>query len=478
MSSILIKNPLRVATMDDDRREFTGGHILCRDGVLESLGPEPLEAEVDEVIEADGMVVLPGLINTHHHLYQTLTRNVPLLQNRSLFGWLTGHYEIWRELTAEAVRVSATTGLLELMKSGATTSSDHLYLFPANCDGLLIDQEIEAARELGIRFQPTRGSMSLGQSRGGLPPDDTVQTEKEIMADYERLLARYHDDSPGAMVRLALAPCSPFSVTPELMRHTARFARANGLMMHTHLAETLDEERFCLRAFGQRPLDFVDGLGWLADNTWFAHAVHLNADEITRLGAAGVGVSHCPSSNLRLGSGIAPVKELLEAGVAVSLAVDGSASNDSSNILLETRNAMLLSRLREEQHWLTARDTLWMATRGGARALGRDDIGQLIPGKRADLALFSVEGVEYAGGLADPLAALVFNVRQSPVDYLVVDGQVRIRAGATGIDEYKLVDRHNAIAAEMLDRAARQTGIDYRQHEDPATGDTGTKGSN
>ncbi len=460
--------------MDDSRREFTGGHILCRDGLLESLGPEPMKAEADEVIEADGMLVLPGFINTHHHLYQTLTRNVPLLQNRSLFGWLTGHYEIWWELTAEAVRVSATTGLLELMKSGATTSSDHLYLFPATCDGLLIDEEIEAARELGIRFQPTRGSMSLGQSRGGLPPDDTVQTEKEIMADYERLLARYHDDSPGAMVRLALAPCSPFSVTPELMRHTAQFARANGLMMHTHLAETLDEERFCLREFGQRPLDFVDGLGWLADNTWFAHAVHLNADEITRLGTAGVGVSHCPTSNLRLGSGIAPVKELLEAGVAVSLAVDGSGSNDSSNILLETRNAMLLSRLREEQHWLTARDTLLMATRGGARALGRDDIGQLIPGKRADLALFSVAGVEYAGGLADPLAALVFNVRQSPVDYLVVDGQVRIRAGATEIDESELVVRHNAIAAEMLDRAARQTGIDFRQHEQPAAGAAGS----
>ena len=473
MSSLLIKNPLLVATMDDGRREFAGGHILCRDGVLESLGPEPLDVEADEVIEAQGMLVLPGFINTHHHLYQTLTRNVPLLQNRSLFGWLTGHYEIWRELTAEAVRVSATTGLLELMKSGATTSSDHLYLFPADCGGLLIDEEIEAAKELGIRFQPTRGSMSLGQSLGGLPPDDTVQTEKEIMADYERLLARYHDDSPGAMVRLALAPCSPFSVTPELMRHTAKFAQANGLMMHTHLAETLDEERFCLREFGQRPLDFVDGLGWLAPNTWFAHAVHLNADEITRLGDAGVGVSHCPTSNLRLGSGLAPVKELLEAGVAVSLAVDGSASNDSSNILLETRNALLFSRTRDEQHWLTARDTLLMATRGGARALGRDDIGQLATGKRADLALFSLDGVEYAGGLADPLAALVFSVRLSPVDYLVIDGKLRIRSGVAEVDEAALVGRHNRISGEMLDRAARRTGIDFRQHEDPATGQAG-----
>ncbi|MEE9466476.1 MAG: amidohydrolase family protein, partial [Candidatus Neomarinimicrobiota bacterium] len=352
MSSVLIKNPILVATMDDSRREFRGGHILCRDGVIESVGPEPLEVAADEVIDAGGMVALPGLVNTHHHLYQTLTRNVPLMQNRSLFDWLTAHYEIWRELTAEAVRVSATTGLLELMKSGVTTSADHLYLFPAACDGELIDEEIAAAGTLGIRFHPTRGSMSLGQSRGGLPPDDTVQSETAIRADTERLLKRYHDDSAGAMVRLAPAPCSPFSVTRDLMRQTAEFAQANGLMMHTHLAETLEEERFCLREFGQRPVDYIAGLDWLAPNAWYAHAVHLNTDEISRLGAVGAGVSHCPSSNLRLGSGIAPVKELLEAGAAVSLGVDGSASNDAGNMLLEVRNAMLLSRLREERYWL------------------------------------------------------------------------------------------------------------------------------
>ncbi len=469
MSRILIRNPLHVATMDDADREFSGGHILVENGVIASLGPEPLEAPADEVVDAAGMVVLPGLVNTHHHLYQSLTRNIPRMQNVQLFEWLVGHYELWRELTSEAVRVSATTALLEMMKSGVSTTSDHLYLFPSKAEGTLIDAEIAAARDLGIRFQPTRGSMSLGRSHGGLPPDDVVQGEEEIRRDTERLLNAYHDESEGAMVRLSLAPCSPFSVTPELMKSTAEYASANGLRLHTHLAETLDEETFCLQTYGQRPAAFLESLGWIGPNAWFAHCIHLDDGEIRRMGDAGAGVAHCPDSNMRLGSGIARVREMLDAGMPVGLGVDGSASNDSGNLLLTARSAMMLSRLRGREFWLTARDVLRMATRGGAQVLGRSEIGSLEAGKRGDLALFSVEGVEYAGGMSDPLAALVFCTRTSPVDWLIVEGHVRIRKGRSQVDEAALVKEHNRIASEMLEQAGKATGIDFLAFTDADT---------
>jgi cytosine/adenosine deaminase-related metal-dependent hydrolase len=447
--------------MDDHRREFSGGHVLIEDGEISSIGPEALEVQADEVVDASGMVVLPGFINTHHHLYQSLSRNIPLMQNASLFNWLRHHYEVWRELTEEAVYVSALTGLLELMKSGATTSSDHMYVFPRGAGDELIDAGIRAARELGMRFHPTRGSMSLGKSRGGLPPDDVVQSEEEILRDTQRLVDRYHDTSPGAMVRIALAPCSPFSVTPELMKTTAAFARDNHLWLHTHLAETLDEERFCLETYGLRPVAYVDSLEWLTENSWFAHAVHLNDDEIRRLGAIGCGISHCPSSNMRLGSGIARIKEMLAAGVAVSLGVDGSSSNDSGNMLMEIRNAMLLSRLREKSAWLSAREALWMATRGGAQVLGRNDVGQLAVGKRADVALFSVDGIEYAGSRSDPLAALAYTVRMAPADVVIIDGVIRIRDGVSRQDEAGLIREHNRISHDMLVRASYRTGVDF-----------------
>ncbi len=465
MSMILIRNPLLVATMNDNRDEFNGGHILVEDGVIASIGPQSREAEADEVIDAAGMVVLPGFINTHHHLYQSLTRNIARMQNAPLFSWLNDHYQIWRELTEEAVFVSARTALLELMKSGTTTSSDHLYVFPERAGKELIDAEIRAARELGIRFQPTRGSMSLSRSDGGLPPDDVVQNEEEILKDTQRLFDLYHDSSDGAMVRISLAPCSPFSVTPELMRQTAGFAGENGLQIHTHLAESLDEERFCIEKYGKRPVEYLDSLGWISGNAWFAHAIHLNDEEIARIGGAGAGIAHCPSSNMRLGSGIARIRELLQAGASVSLAVDGTASNDSGNMLAEVRNAMMLSRLREQENWLTAREVLSIATRGGAKTLGRDDIGRLEVGKRADLALFSVMGVEYAGGLNDPLSSLVFTVRMSPVDHLIVEGRRLISDGESGVDERALVDRHNRISSEMLSRAAESTGIDFHERE-------------
>ncbi len=451
MSRILIKNPLTVAAMNDLKDEFKGGHILIEDDKIVSIGPEPLDIPSDEVIDATGMVVLPGFINTHHHLFQTLTRNIPLMQNQPLFSWLTNHYEVWRELTEQGVTISAKIGLLELMKSGVTTSSDHLYVFPQKESSQLIDAEIAAAQELGIRFHPTRGSMSLGKSKGGLPPDDVVQTETDIRKDSERLLKKYHDESDGTMIRISLAPCSPFSVTQELMRATAEFAKANNLHIHTHLAETLDEEFFCLKTYGRRPVDYVDSLGWIVKNAWFAHAIHLNDEEIERLGEVGAGVSHCPTSNMRLGSGIARIKEMLNAGIRVSLGVDGSASNDSSNMLAEIRNAMLISRLREEQYWLTARDVLMMATRSGASALGRNDIGEISVGKCADLALFSMDKIEYAGGMSDPLAALVFSNRMSAVDFLIINGEIQIRNGKSKIDENKLIETHNKIASEMVE---------------------------
>ena len=461
MSRILVQNPLAVATMNDSKYEFNGGHILIENDKIASIGSNKLDVQADTVIDATNMIALPGFINTHHHLYQTLTRNIPLMQNQSLFGWLTNHYEVWRELTAEAVGISAKTGLMELMKSGTTTSSDHLYLFPNHANGELIDAEIESARGLGIRFQPTRGSMSLGKSKGGLPPDDMVQTEAEIQADTERLLAKYHDDSNGAMVRISLAPCSPFSVTPELMKKTAEFALANNLQMHTHLAETLDEETFCLDQFGKRPAEYVDHLGWMNSNTWFAHAIHLNDEEIQRMTETGAGMSHCPTSNMRLGSGIARVKEMIDAGVQVSIGVDGSASNDAGNMLMEIRNAMMLSRLRDEQFWLSARDVLWMATRGGASVLGRNDIGQLSVGKQADIALFSLDSLEYAGGLSDPIASLIFSVRTAPVDVLIINGSIPINDGNSNMDEKALIRSHNKIAEKMLQKAQQKTGINY-----------------
>jgi len=461
MPTLLIKNPLHVATMNDRGAEFSGGHILIKEGIIASIGPETLAVPADEVLDAAGMVITPGFINTHHHLYQTLTRNIPLMQNQPLFAWLTNHYEVWREISTKAIEISTQVGLLELMKSGVTTSSDHLYLFPAKASPELIDAEIVVAQKLGIRFQPTRGSMSLGRSLGGLPPDDVVQTEAQIQQDTERLVRQYHDDSPGAMVRIALAPCSPFSVTPELMRQTAAFAADHGLQIHTHLAETLDEEQFCMDKLGYRPVGLMEELGWLTSNAWYAHAVHLNDAEIQLMGSRGVGISHCPSSNMRLGSGIARIRELLDAGVKISLGVDGSASNDSSDMLLEMRNAMLLSRLRAEPYWLGARDVLQMATRGGAAVLGRTDIGELSVGKQADLALFDMGGLSQTGGLSDPLAALIFTTRQQPVDLLVVQGRVIYRGRQADDDERRLANEHNRIAQEMLRSAQKHTGIDF-----------------
>jgi len=460
MSSMLIKDPLLCCRMKEDVNAkdvldtFSGGHIYIEDNVIVSAGPEEFNGSADKVIDASRMLVLPGFVNTHHHFYQTLTRNIFSTQKAELFDWLVTNYEIWRGLDKDAFYVSAKLAMAELLKSGCTTSSDHLYLFPNKAEGTLIDSEIEAARKLGMRFQPTRGSMSLSKKDGGLPPEDVVQSEAQIFEDIERLVETYHDDSFGSMLRISLAPCSPFSVTEESMRKTVDVAEKYGLQIHTHLAETKDEERFCIERSGERPFAYMEKLGWIKPYAWFAHTIYLNDEEIAEAGRVKMGSSHCPSSNMRLGSGICRVKELLEAGAHVSLAVDGSASNDASNMLLEIRNAMLLSRLRDPEYWLNTEEVLWMATVGGAKVLGRDDIGQITAGKCADINLIDMDKLEYSGGLHDPAAAIVFNVAMSPVDHVIVNGKLVVSGGKIlGLDEKELVRRHQAISADLIKMA-------------------------
>src|SRR5262245_19776989 len=380
----LVHDARLVATMDDAGTRLPGGWVLVEDGRIHSTGRgAPPDLQVGRFIDARGKVVLPGLINTHHHLPQTLTRNVPAVQQAPLFRWLGELYEVWRGLDEEALDAAVRVGLGELLLTGCTTTTDHLYLFPRGQERL-IDVEIAAARELGIRFQPTRGSMSRGRSQGGLPPDDVVQDDEAILADCRRLIREHHDPRPGALTRIALAPCSPFSVTADLMRRTADLARAEGVRLHTHLAETRDEEDYCRQVYGCRPVEFLERVGWLGSDVWLAHGVHLSPDEVRQLGQTGTGVAHCPSSNFRLGSGIAPVRALLDAGAPVGLGVDGSASNDSSNLLAEVRQALLAHRLDPDPaRWLSAEEAFRLATRGGARCLGRDDVGSLEAGKAA-----------------------------------------------------------------------------------------------
>jgi len=465
MASILIQNPLLCCRMNaevnsnDVLNTFTGGHIYIEANRIVSAGPEKFGGAADQIIDASRMVVLPGLVNTHHHFFQTLTRNIYATQKSGLFDWLVTNYEIWRGLSGEAFYISAKTAIAELLKSGCSTTSDHLYLFPHDAEPNLMDREIAAARELGIRFQPTRGSMSMSKKDGGLPPQSVTQSEKQIIEDTQRVIRQYHDDSFGAMTRIALAPCSPFSVTPELMRQTSRIAREDNLQIHTHLAETKDEETFCLDKFGQRPFDYMKSLGWIGDNAWFAHSIYLNNDEIRQAGEAQIGVAHCPSSNMRLGSGIARIKELLDVGVKVGIGVDGSASNDSSNMLLEMRNAMLISRLRESQFWLSTEEILWMATVGGAKALGRNDIGRIEPGKCADLTLISMDRIEYAGAQHDPAAAIIFCAALSPVNWVIVNGQIVVEKGQVrGLDEPALISKQQQISNELIDRAQSRIG--------------------
>ena len=453
MATLLLNNATVIVTMDAARREIRDGALFVRDNVIENVGAtNELPNTADRVIDARGMVVLPGLVNTHHHLYQTLTRAIPAAQDADLFHWLKTLYPIWAELTPAAVYTSALIGLAELVLSGCTTAADHLYLFP---NGSKLDDEIRAAREIGIRFHPTRGSMSLGESKGGLPPDRVCDGEEAILRDSRRVIEAFDDPAPYSMCRVSLAPCSPFSVTPELMRESARLARAYKVHLHTHLAETRDEEDFCLQKFGKRPVDYAEHLEWLGGDVWFAHSVWVNDAEIARYGATGTGIAHCPSSNMRLASGIAPIVKMLNARVNVGLGVDGSASNDSSHMLAEARQAMLLQRVGGDPRALTARQVLELGTLGGARVLGRDDIGVLERGKAADFIAANVNRLDFAGALHDPVSALVF-CTPPHVDLSVINGRVVVEGGELKtLDLPPVIERHNRIARELVARSHR-----------------------
>ena len=465
MALILIDNAEVLVTMDDARREIKNGAIVIRDNLIQMLGSgEELRAgldadglTVDREIDASGCVVVPGLVNCHHHLYQTLTRGIGTAEGKSLFDWLQTLYPIWGEMDAEAVYVSAKLGLAELLLSGATTVADHLYLFP---NDVRLDDEIRAARELGVRFHPTRGSMSLGQSQGGLPPDELCEDEAAILEDCVRVIEAFHDPEPFSMLRIGLAPCSPFSVTPELMRKTAELARAYPQVnLHTHLAETLDENRFCEKQFGLRPIPYVESLGWSGDDVWFAHMVHPDTQEIDRLAASNSGVCHCPSSNMILASGIAPVRAMRDAGVRIGVGVDGSASNDGNHLLGEARQAMLLQRVgwpgfESGADRFSAREALELATRGGAAVLGRDDIGSLETGKAADLVAYRIDDLQHAGAGADPVAALLTCAPTGPW-LSIINGTTIIENGEIiGLDLDTLVQQHNRQAQRLLKNAA------------------------
>jgi 8-oxoguanine deaminase len=459
MTTLLVRNAHVLVTMDNHRREIPGGGIFIRDGFIEQVAEsDQLPSKADQILDLKGHILLPGLINTHHHFYQTLTRVVPDAQDANLFHWLKTLYPIWARMRPDDIQISTRTALAELALSGCTTASDHLYLFP---NGSRLDDEIEAAREMGLRLHASRGSMSLGESKGGLPPDSVVEDEDQILRDSQRLIESYHDSQPGSYTQIVLAPCSPFSVTGDLMRESAALAREYGVQLHTHLAETEDEVDFTIEKFGKRPVAYMEELDWVGSDVWFAHSVYLTEQEIGVYAHHGCGVAHCPSSNMRLASGAAPILDLLSAGVDVGIGVDGSASNDSSHLLGEARQAMLLARLRAgiqgasrtgggDQPIMSARQSLELATRGGAAVLGRKDIGSLEPGKAADFVAIDLEQVDYAGALHDPVAALVF-CAPVKVDYNVVGGKFIVKEGQlTTADLPVLIEEHNQAAKRLL----------------------------
>ncbi len=468
--TLLIRNARCIASMDGARRELRDASILVRGHRIEAMGPaHELPAEADEVIDARQHLVVPGLVNTHHHMYQSLTRAIPAVQDAELFSWLQGLYPIWAHLTPEMVEVSTQVAMAELLLSGCTTSSDHLYIYP---NGIRLDDSIRAAQAIGMRFTASRGSMSVGRSQGGLPPDAVVEREDAILKDSQRLIEQWHDTSHGAMVQVALAPCSPFSVSRDLMRETAKLARHHGVRLHTHLAENDHDVAYSLEKFGCTPAQYAQDLGWLGQDVWHAHCVKLDEEGIHLFAASRTGVAHCPCSNMRLASGIAPVRRMVDAGVPVGLGVDGSASSDAAHLVNEARQAMLLARVgralqppvqREGRTFfgcdlgpaeMTARDALELATRGGAQVLGRSDIGQIAPGLCADLALFRLDTLAMAGGAVhDPVAALMLCASPN-ADEVVVNGRRVVREGRLAtLDLPPLLERHNRLARELAQAA-------------------------
>jgi cytosine/adenosine deaminase-related metal-dependent hydrolase len=464
--TLLIREANCLATQDDQAHEWRGASIWCRGGFIERiLAPgenlEPWLAQADDIIDARHHVVIPGLVNTHHHMVQSLTRAVPAVQNAELFSWLRGLYPIWSGLTPEMVRVSHQVAMAELLMSGCTTSSDHHYIYP---NGIRLDDSIEAAQRMGIRFVATRGSMSVGQRDGGLPPDHVVESEADILRDTRRLIETWHDASHGALLQIAVAPCSPFSVSQGLMRDSAELARAYGVRLHTHLAENDHDVAYTRERFNCTPAEYAESLGWLGEDVWHAHCVKLDPTGMKRFAQTRTGVAHCPCSNMRLASGILPLRAMLDAGVPVGLGVDGSASNDAGHLLNEARQAMLLARVRRSlepmgcdsgPQEMTPRDALRLATRGGAEVLGRRDIGQIAPGYCADFALYRTDTLALAGGAVhDPVGALLL-CSSGPADMTIVHGEVLVRDGQlTRMDVEPLIERHNALALALVEGAS------------------------
>ncbi|NJN02917.1 MAG: 8-oxoguanine deaminase [Leptolyngbyaceae cyanobacterium SL_1_1] len=452
MATILVKNIHTLVTMNAQRQEIRNGALLVRDQVIEQVGTtETLPDTADEVLDLKGRhIVLPGLVNTHHHFIQSLTRAVPVAQDADLFNWVTLLFPFWARLSAKGVQAGAQVAAAELMLSGCTTASDHLYIFPNDCT---LDDEIQAVQEIGLRFHASRGSMSMGQSQGGLPPDALVEPEADILADCQRLVEQYHDNSRHAMLRITVAPCSPFSVSPDLMRQSAKLARAYpGVRLHTHLAENNTDVEYSLSQFNLMPGDYAESLGWLGEDVWHAHCVKLSDRSIEKFAHTGTGVAHCPCSNMRLASGIAPIRKMLAQGIPVGLGVDGSASNDSGNLMHEARQAFLAARVRDEDaSAMTARQALEIATLGGARVLGRDDIGYLAPGMSADFIAINLDRLAFAGAQHDVVAALIL-CQTNGVDYSFINGRKVVDQGhLTTLDLPMLIERHNQLAQAMVD---------------------------
>lgn len=456
MTPVFISNLHTLVTVNDAGDVLHDVDVLLENGKIAAIGRNLPKPENARVIDGRWCAAYPGFVNTHHHFYQALTRNIPAVQDAKLFDWLLWLYEVWRGLTPEAVKVSTQVALSELLLSGCTTTTDHFYVFPNSAPSEFLDVEIDTARDMGVRFHPTRGSMSLGRSDGGLPPDDVTQSWEAILADCDRLISKYHDPEPFAMTRIVLAPCSPFSVTRESLAETARFAREKKVYMHTHLCETMDEEDFCLEKVGMRPLEYMESVGWVGKDVWYAHGIWFTPDEIKHLGELNCGVAHCPISNLRLGSGICHVPALLDAGVRVGMAVDGSASNDAGNLLREMQTALLVHRVGTDVQSMPARTVFRMATRGGAELLGQPEIGQIKEGMAADMALFRLDRVEFAGAMSDPSSAILFCGSAPRAEYTIVAGEVKVEKGrVVGIDETELFHQANQLTADLLKKAGR-----------------------
>ena len=453
--TLLLKNADVLCTMSEPgenesniESEIKGGGLFARNGIIETVGESSSLPQIaDTIIDMKGHVVIPGMVNTHHHLFQNLTRAVPAAQNSELFGWLKTLYPIWSNIGPEHVYWSTALGLAELALSGCTTSSDHLYIYP---NGAKLDDSLSAASDIGVRFHGTRGSMSIGESQGGLPPDSLTEKETFILSESQRLIETYNDSGRYAMQRVALAPCSPFSVSIDLMRESAAMARSYGVGLHTHLAENAEDIEYGLQQFGMRPGEYVEAVGWTGDDVWHAHCVQLNSEEINLFAKTGTGIAHCPCSNMRLASGIAPVRQMLDAGVKVGLGVDGSASNDSGNMLNEARQTMLLQRVNSKASTMTAREALRVATIGGASVLNRDDIGMLVPGYAADITAFKRDNVDFSGSDWDPVASLVF-CGPSKANYTIINGKIVVSEGQlTSIPMEKLVHEHSKLSRDLI----------------------------